>query len=94
MALMTLNEHSNVDSYTPTGSEKKRMSTVPRGKISKTFSTPEALLDFVTLNWRQKWVTTDIHNENVVDVLQRRPAFLLVSVDAPIITRWERHKIR
>ncbi|KAF2201295.1 hypothetical protein GQ43DRAFT_440727 [Delitschia confertaspora ATCC 74209] len=54
------------------------------------FPTTDALLDFVTLRWRERWVTTDIWDEKVVDALLRRPFFLLVSVDAPVSVRWQR----
>ncbi|KAH7091310.1 cytidine deaminase-like protein [Paraphoma chrysanthemicola] len=55
-----------------------------------TFRDVDALLDFVTLRWRERWVTTDIWDDNVVDALLRRPFFLLVSVDAPVSVRWRR----
>jgi dCMP deaminase len=58
------------------------------------FTDVHALLDFVTLRWRDRWVTTDIWDEGVVDALLRRPFFLLVSVEAPISVRWERFRAR
>lgn len=58
------------------------------------FETAASLLDFVTKRWQQRWVTTDIWNEGVVDVFRRRPCFLLVSVDAPVSLRWKRLKDR
>jgi dCMP deaminase len=59
-------------------------------------SFPDAgsLLDFVTANWRERWVTTDIWDEAVVDTLLGRPFSLLISVDAPITMRWDRFKAR
>lgn len=59
-----------------------------------TFDTPEALLDFVTQRWRSRYVTTDIHTEAVLDILSRRPFFLLISVDAPLTVRWRRFQRR
>jgi dCMP deaminase len=59
-----------------------------------TFPTVDAMLDFVTLRWQERWVTTDILDDHVVDVLLRRPFFLLVSVDAPVTVRWQRFKNR
>ncbi|KAF2445429.1 hypothetical protein P171DRAFT_358518, partial [Karstenula rhodostoma CBS 690.94] len=59
-----------------------------------TFSNVDSLLEFVTLRWRENWVTTDIWDDNVVDALLRRPFFLLVSVDAPVSVRWQRFKDR
>lgn len=58
------------------------------------FPNVDALLDFVTLRWREPWVTTDIWDEGVVEALLRRPFFLLVSVDAPVSVRWQRFKDR
>ncbi|KAF2102030.1 hypothetical protein NA57DRAFT_64648 [Rhizodiscina lignyota] len=58
------------------------------------FEDVETLLDFVTKRWRERWVTTDIRDESVLEVLLRRPFFILVSVDAPVTVRWERFKAR
>ncbi|KAF2124186.1 hypothetical protein P153DRAFT_327170 [Dothidotthia symphoricarpi CBS 119687] len=59
-----------------------------------TFSNVDALVDFVTLRWRERWVTTDIWDDTVVDALLKRPFFLLISVDAPVSVRWQRLKAR
>jgi dCMP deaminase len=59
-----------------------------------TFYTTEDLLDFVTKRWRERWVTTDIHTESILDKLLRRPFFILVSVDAPVSVRWKRFQAR
>lgn len=53
------------------------------------FETTEELLDFVTKRWRGRWVTTDIHNQNILNKLLGRPFFILLSVDAPISLRWK-----
>lgn len=58
------------------------------------FEDVETLLDFVTKRWRERWVTTDVWDEHVLEVLLRRPFFFLVSVDAPVTVRWERFKAR
>lgn len=54
------------------------------------FPDADALLDFVTKRWRVRFVTTDIWNESVLDVVYKRPLFILVSVDAPVFVRWGR----
>ena len=54
------------------------------------FDNAASLLEFVTKRWQQRWVTTDIWNEGVLEVFLRRPCFLLVSVDAPVSLRWKR----
>ena len=60
----------------------------------RTFSTVYTLLNFVTKNWQQRWVTTDVTDETVLEALSRRPFFLLVSIEAPVILRWKRFKDR
>lgn len=59
-----------------------------------TFDRAEDLVDFVTTRWRERWVTTDIYTESILDVLLRRPFFILVSVDAPASVRWKRFNAR
>lgn len=58
------------------------------------FSTPGELVDFITKRWQERWVTTDIPNEDVLDMYMRRPFFLLISVDAPLTVRWQRFQAR
>lgn len=53
------------------------------------FPDAEELLDFVTKRWRERWVTV-VESVAVLDLLARRPFFLLISVDAPVTTRWRR----
>ena len=61
---------------------------------SHSFSSVDLLLGHVTRNWDQRWVTTDIWDEEILETFLRRPFFLLVSVDAPVTLRWERFKER
>jgi len=58
------------------------------------FQTVDELVEFVTSRWQQRWVTTDIYSEAVLDILVRRPFFILVSVDAPVSVRWKRFQER
>ena len=58
------------------------------------FATVASLLDFITRQWKRRWVTIDIWNEDILESLVRRPFFILVSVDAPVSLRWERFKER
>lgn len=60
----------------------------------KVFGKVEELLKFITERWQQRWVTTDISDEDMLEKLLRRPSFLLVSVDAPLSLRWQRCKAR
>ncbi|KAK3070942.1 hypothetical protein LTS18_014978, partial [Coniosporium uncinatum] len=72
-------------SSTPTVEKSASHSRLPSGTRDGdvVFRAAEELVDFVTKHWRERWVTTDIWDEKVLDVLVRRPFFLLVSVDAP-----------
>ena len=54
------------------------------------FASPKHLLEFVTRQWDRLWVTTDIRDEKVLDLFQRRPFFILISVEAPMSVRWRR----
>lgn len=76
--------------------QKFKYATSSTGSSSSnhTFSSATALLDFVTKSWRSRWVTTDIHNEAILDTLSRRPFFILISVDAPLTVRWKRYQQR
>ncbi|KAI0206942.1 cytidine deaminase-like protein [Astrocystis sublimbata] len=75
----------------------KDLAARPKNGIAKpehTFESEGDLLDFVTKYWRSRWVTTDVHSEAVLDALNRRPFFILISVDAPVTARWRRHQAR
>ena len=56
------------------------------------FSTPSQLLDHVTRNWESNFVTADLYTRELVDVFIKRPFFMLVSVDAPVLERFRRSK--
>lgn len=63
-----------------------------RGAIC--FFSADDLLDYVTKRWRDRFITTDIRDERVLELLLCRPFFILVSVDAPVSVRWKRYKNR
>ncbi|APA11579.1 hypothetical protein SS1G_05018 [Sclerotinia sclerotiorum 1980 UF-70] len=67
---------------------------VPQSQSQYTFTSTADLLDFVTKRWRERWVTTNIYTEAILDALLRRPFFILVSVDAPVSIRWKRFQAR
>ena len=48
----------------------------------------------MTPRWRDRWVTTTIHNQSAIDVLLPRPFFLIISVDAPVSLRWSRFRAK
>lgn len=74
------------------GSRKNERSNSSADRIS--FATVDALLAFVTKRWECRWVTIDIRDVEVLEKLSQRPWFLLVSVDAPVMVRWERFQER
>ncbi|KAJ6604823.1 cytidine deaminase-like protein [Mycena vulgaris] len=54
------------------------------------FSSPSSLLDYVTRNWRLDFVTVDLYTRDVVETFVKRPFFLLLSIDAPLLDRFHR----
>ncbi|KAF9056313.1 cytidine deaminase-like protein [Panaeolus papilionaceus] len=48
------------------------------------FSDTKDLLDYVTRNWQQNFVTTDLQNRDMVTTFVRRPFFYLLASDAPL----------
>lgn len=64
--------------------------TDQRGTRGLTFPDVDALLEFVTKRWREHWVLTDVSDEVTLEMLLRRPFFLLINVDAPVGLRYKR----
>ncbi|KAI6341212.1 hypothetical protein MCOR30_002245 [Pyricularia oryzae] len=73
-------------------SMREQTSVTLNGKLLE-FPTETDLLDFVTKRWRDRFVTL-VEDANLLDILAKRPFFLLISVDAPLTVRWERHQKR
>ncbi|KAL5594464.1 hypothetical protein BROUX41_001397 [Berkeleyomyces rouxiae] len=63
----------------------------PFSETQPVFNDVLALLDFVTVRWRENWVLAGITDPRVVDVLETRPFFILISVEAPVSEAWRRH---
>ncbi|KAI0885638.1 cytidine deaminase-like protein [Annulohypoxylon maeteangense] len=85
---------SETDAATPDAAEKSPPQHLKQTSAPYSFSETTELLDFVTKYWRSRWVTTDIHDETVLETLSRRPFFILISVDAPLTVRWQRYQRR
>ncbi|WWD01613.1 hypothetical protein V866_008558 [Kwoniella sp. B9012] len=84
-----MNELSVTSSITPT------LSTPLESPSSNlTFTSQSSLLDFITRNWLSHHVTTDLTSYEEIEPFVKRPFFLCVSVDGPILARYEREKIR
>ncbi|ETW75816.1 hypothetical protein HETIRDRAFT_330049 [Heterobasidion irregulare TC 32-1] len=54
------------------------------------FSSLSELLDYTTLNWNSHFVTVDLNVADAVERFVKRPWFMLVSVDAPLLVRYRR----
>jgi dCMP deaminase len=54
------------------------------------FATPEEMLGFITRNWRANFVTVDLQRKHDLEDFAIRPFFILLSVDAPVLSRFER----
>jgi dCMP deaminase len=53
-----------------------------------------ALLSYVTQNWRKDFVCSSLRILQTLRSCAQRPFFVLVSVDAPVLTRWRRYNER
>jgi dCMP deaminase len=58
------------------------------------FEDAEELLNFVTANWSENYVTTDIYDDEIAEIFLKRPFFLLVGVGAPIASQFQRFSSR
>ena len=56
------------------------------------FSTPGELLEYVTYNWQNNYVTVDLYTRELVEYFIRRPFFNLLCCDAPLMVRFNRSK--
>ncbi|KAJ4485031.1 cytidine deaminase-like protein [Lentinula edodes] len=57
---------------------------------SITFRDPTEVLDYVTRNWRTNFVTTDLKTREVIEMFIKRPFFMLLSFDGPLLERYRR----
>lgn len=54
------------------------------------FSTSKELLDYVTENWRNNFVTCDLFSRKLFEPFTRRPFFLILQCNAPVLERFRR----
>jgi dCMP deaminase len=54
------------------------------------FTSPAQLLLYVTRNWEDNFVTVDLTTKELIESFMKRPFFLLVSIDAPLMQRFAR----
>ncbi|RPA89196.1 hypothetical protein L873DRAFT_705894 [Choiromyces venosus 120613-1] len=62
----------------------------------KSYASSKDLVDYVTRHWSKRFVMLGMSSvENkALETFLRRPFFLLLSVDAPILVRWQRYQKR
>ncbi|OCF72058.1 dCMP deaminase [Kwoniella mangroviensis CBS 8886] len=84
-----MNELRVSSSITPTPSTPLESSS-----SNLTFTSHSSLLDFITRNWLSHHVTTDLTSYEEIEPFVKRPFFLCVSIDGPILVRYEREKIK
>ena len=94
--------HLNKDSTKSKGNSSSNLDDLyrctlqplPHDGTKRTFSTIDSLVAFLIERWKERWVTTDIWDNDILKQLSTRPFFILISVEAPLSTRWHRLKER
>lgn len=66
----------------------------PSDLESQHFPNIDDLLDHITANWRQHFVISHIEGMDDLQKLQKRPFFLHLSIDAPLLLRFKRHYLK
>ncbi|GBE82565.1 hypothetical protein SCP_0409490 [Sparassis crispa] len=54
------------------------------------FASLAQMLHHVTQNWRANFVTVDLNTRDALQTFVTRPFFMVVSVDGPLLTRFQR----
>ncbi|KAG8847459.1 Deoxycytidine monophosphate (dCMP) deaminase [Tulasnella sp. 330] len=92
--------HVTIGQDSQTSSEPEHSVTTQHDSEAKTklksgivqnFASRSDLLSFATRTWRSNFVTTSLRTRKDIEAFSRRPFFLLLAVDAPVMTRWRRH---
>jgi hypothetical protein len=91
-SFLSLNSPVSAYPWTPTTAVPAEYSQAGGGHDPLWFSSPEEMLNHCTTHWREKFVTTDLKNKNVLEEFAIRPFFMLLSVDAPLMVRYSRMK--
>lgn len=76
------------------GLQINEIDTTPDSAEPLLFSSVGNLLESVTKTWRTHYVTTDLQCAEDIQRFVKRPFFLLVGVDGPLMTRFEREKAK
>lgn len=68
-------------------STRPSLSEVPLDCNAHNFESASALLDYATANWQKDFVVL-VDSKVLLDSLNRRPFFVHLHLDAPLLTRW------
>jgi len=84
------NNNNNNNSYTH--QDHKTPTCTPTSTVSSNliFHTAEDALNYVMKNWTLNFVLTSISTIAQVDIFRKRPFWLLLSVEAPLLVRYHR----
>ncbi|RLV94725.1 hypothetical protein JA1_001520 [Spathaspora sp. JA1] len=63
-------------------------------EVHKQFVDLESLLDYVTVNWRENYVISNMNDMKMLISLDKRPFFLHISIDAPVGLRYQRYLLK
>ncbi|KAI9228448.1 MAG: cytidine deaminase-like protein [Piptocephalis tieghemiana] len=64
--------------------------TADKASSGLIFPSAEALMDHVTRHWKERFVLAPVTRLEDLEVYRRRPCFLLLYVDAPMLARYRR----
>ncbi|KAI0045194.1 hypothetical protein FA95DRAFT_1607880 [Auriscalpium vulgare] len=79
----------------PSSTAAASLQTAQRGlDQSLSFSSAADLLDHVTKYWRSNFVTIDLRTADVLQLFSKRPFFLLINIDAPVLIRGAHSALR
>lgn len=88
----------SIERYLVERHDFKRVRIAGRGETSGSsqeiiFPNVDVALSSITQTWQQHYVTTDLTTVDDLDVgFLKRPFFLLVAVDGPVLKRFERER--
>lgn len=60
----------------------------------RTFANSTELLNYVTTNWRDEMLIPNVVGLSNLELFLKRPFFLLVTVDAPLLVKFQRYKLK
>lgn len=85
----------SVDKFLNESSKASQNGSVQASELeAERFPDIDVLLDYVTSKWRQNFVISHIENIESLHKLQKKPFFLHISIDAPLLLRYNRYCLK